>query len=229
MEPTVVRSLLEAIKLEDSGLIARLLEQHHDLVRAYSPFGGSTWLGYAAGEGKLHSVKALLAAGADVNQGSQRDNVAPICNAAGRGHRSVVEHLLSCSARLDTSTSIANPLIWAVTHWERADDTDIVKLLLSAGIDSTVKYPYSERTKFKMPLDAMGKALLWGTPAKAGVIAAWTATGEEQIRELLENAMIAADTHLERYRYGDAKLAEMSHKREMSLQKAIDTALATVF
>jgi Ankyrin repeats (3 copies) len=230
MDPATHRSFRDAVKVDDVGTIGYLLQEYPDAIRAHMPAFDETWLGYAAGEGKLRCVKALVAAGADVNLASQRDSIAPICRAAGRGHRDVVGFLLSCDAVLNVSSSITNPLMWAVTHWEKAEETEIVKMLLRAGINSTVKYAFSGRTKTKMPLDAIGKSLLWGTPSKAGVVAAWNAKGNEsECRKLLSAAMIAADSHVTRHKCGTKKLAEITLKREASLQKAIESAITASF
>lgn len=228
--PQVVRSILDAIKREDCSDILRLLDSNPDQKHWHTPIGGATWLGYAAGEGKIKAVKTLLLAGVDVDQGSDKDNIAPICNATGNGFFDIVEYLIECGAKLNTSTSISNPLMWAVTDWRHADDTSIVSLLLKAGIDSTVAYPYSGRTKTKQPLDATAKSLLWGTPAKAGTIAAWNAQGDEQrIRQLLEHAMTAADTHQTKYAYSSKKIAEMKNKRVNSFKRAVEVALIADF
>ena len=230
MDNADLKALIAAIDAQDLESIARLVLNNPEQKCAHTFFAGATWLGYAAGRGKLISCKALVSAGADVNQGCKRENVAPICNAAGGGHSEVVDYLLRSGARLDVSASVTNPLMWAVTHWQQADDVSIVTMLLTAGIDSTVKYPYSGRTKLKKPLDATAKSFLWGTPAKAGVIAAWNAGDDEiRMRSLLEEAMAAADSHLDRYKYGTKKLLEMRTKRERSMQKAIAAAKATRF
>lgn len=230
IDPLVVRSIIDAINREDCSEIFRIFDAHPEQKQWHTPFGGATWLGYAAGEGRISAVKALTRAGLDINQGSTRDNIAPICNAAGSGHTEIVDYLLACGAHLDTSKSVTNPLIWTATDWRNADDTSIVKLLLKGGIDSTVYYPYSGRTKTKQPLDAIAKSLLWGTPAKAGTIAAWNARGNsDRVRPMLEAAMAAADTHLGKYPYGAKKRAEMGAKREISLQKAEQAAFAAKF
>lgn len=143
IEPLVVRAIIDAIKREDCDEILRLFNSHPEQKRWHTPFGGATWLGYAAGQGRFEVVRALVLAGADVNQGSARENVAPICNAAGNASFEIVEYLLACGAKLNTSSSVVNPLIWTATDWHHADDTSIVRLLLKAGIDSTVAYPYS--------------------------------------------------------------------------------------
>lgn len=230
IEPLVVRAIVDAIRREDCDEILRLFNSHPEQKQWHTPFGSATWLGYAAGEGRIAAVKVLVLAGVDVNRGSARENVAPICNAAGSGSSETVDYLLTCGAHLDTSTSVTNPLIWTATDWRHADDTSVVKLLLKAGIDSTVTYPHSGRTKTKQPLDATAKCFLWGTPSKAGTIAAWNARGDAgRARHLLEAAMAAADTHLERYPYGSKKRAEMSKKREVSLLKAVEAALEAEF
>ena len=224
-----VRKIIDAINEEDSKQIASFFQKYPDQKRAYTFFAGKTWLGYAAGQGKIAAVRSLVMAGLDVNQGCKRDNVNPICDAA-QGHLDIVQYLLGCGAKLDVSTPLTNPLFWAVRHWEQADDTEIVLLLLKAGIDCTVKYKYKSRTKNKRDLDAIATAFLWGTPVKAGVIAAWNAKGNKsKIKNLLKDAMEAADSHVANYKYGEKKLEEIAKKRMQSLDKAMESAFNLEF
>jgi ankyrin repeat protein len=172
----------------------------------------------------------MVMAGLDVNQGCKKENVMPICRAAGYGHYEVVQYLIDCGADLSISTSVENPLFWAVTDWKNAVDTQIVKALLIAGIDTTAKYSYKSKTKNKKDLDAMAKAFLYGTPVKAGVIAAWNAKESNiEVDAILNEAMNTADSHLPSYKYGEKKAKENEQIRERSLRKAIEIALSTNF
>lgn len=226
----MIKEIIEAIDNEDCEQLISIFEEFPEQKSAHTFFAGSTWLGYAAGEGKLRSVKALVEIGLDINQGCKRDNATPICNAAGSGALDVVEYLLNCGAQLNVSSSLENPLIWAVTDWENAEEIEIVKALLKAGIDISTKYQYKSKTKDKKDLDAIAKSLQNGTPTKAGVIAAWKAKGEEaQIKSLLLEAMDAADSHSANYNYGDEKLKEIAKIRTESLNKALQSALSVEF
>lgn len=207
-----VKEIINAIKEENTQEIISFFNKHPEQKRAYTFFAGKTWLGYAVGQGKISVVKTMVMAGLDVNQGCKRDNVKPICDAA-HGHTDIVQYLLSCGAELDVSAPLTNPLFWAVRHWEQADDTETVVLLLKSGIDSTIKYEHKSRTKNKADLDAAATAFLWGTPAKAGIIAAWNAKGnKEQIEKLIKEAEIAAHSHVANYKFGEEKLKKLSSK-----------------
>lgn len=224
-----VKEIISAIKEENSQEIISFFNKYPDQKHAHTFFAGQTWLGYAAGQGKILAVQTLVMSGLNVNQGSKIDNVKPICNAA-HGHTNIVRYLLSCGAELDVSAPLTNPLFWAVRHWQQADDAEIVKLLLKSGIDSTIKYEYKSRTKSKKDLDATATAFLWGTPVKAGVIAAWNAKrSNTKIQNLLEEAQVAAYSHAANYKFGEKKLKEIEQQRTRCLKLAMESALNAAF
>jgi len=220
-----VKEIIKAIKEGNCEELVRIFHDHPEQVNAYTFFAGKTWLGYAAGQGKIKSVQALVDLGLDINQGCKRENVTPICDAAGNGHLEIVQYLLNRGAELNVSSPLENPLIWAVADWNNAEDTKIVEALLKAGIDTNVTYKYTSRTNKKEDLDVIAKAFQCGTPVKAGVIASWNAKGNSsKIEEILNNAMAAADSHEANYNYGEKKLAEMARVRAGSLEKAMAAA-----
>jgi uncharacterized protein len=93
--------------------------------------GGETPLMTAARTGKLGAVKALLAAGADVNAKLPQGQTALIW-AAADGHAPVVEALLAAGAEFRTPLASGfTPMLFAV----RGGHTSIVRMLLSAGVD----------------------------------------------------------------------------------------------
>ena len=88
---TIPKQIVDAIKAEDCNEIKRIFSENPDQITFFTPFGGSTWLGYAAQVGKLQSIKTLIECGIDINAGDKRENVKPICDAASGGHAVIVE------------------------------------------------------------------------------------------------------------------------------------------
>ncbi|GAB3741784.1 hypothetical protein GCM10028794_27850 [Silanimonas algicola] len=216
--------IADAIKREDADSIRRLLRENPDQLNAFAWIGGSTWLRYAAFTGSLTSVRTLVDAGCDINLGDNQAGAAPICWAA-LGHEQIVSFLLSRGAKLDVSRSATNPLFWAVSHWQKADQTEIVLLLLKAGIDSKIAYPYKSKKKVKMDLDAIGSAFLWGTPRKAGVVAAWNCRGNpDSLNSVLAEAQRAALTHIAARKRSSDRQREFDEKTQQILSIATTAA-----
>lgn len=169
--------IIEAINNEDVDTLRTLLDDHPDQLTWNTPFVGQTWLGYAASNGKLKSVRLLVSLGADVNQGDHRENVKPICAAACNDQLEAVAYLLENGAVLDTETSVQNALFSAVV----GRSPRITQRLLEAGIDSTVRY--TSRTMKDM--DAIAFALMRGERKCAELIANWNAKGDQTASSLL--------------------------------------------
>ena len=177
---SVPAKIVDAIKNEDGETLRGLFSDNPDHIEFYTPVGSQTWLGYAAQTGKLEAVKILLDIGFDINVGDKRENVKPICSAA-RGHYDVVKFLIEKGADLDVSLSVRNPLFSAII----GRSPEIVKLLLEAGIDSSVIYN-SDTMK---NMDAVAFALMRGETESAKIIAAWNTDGsEEQVAKYLRDA-----------------------------------------
>lgn len=179
---SITAQIVEAIKNEDRGAIVRLFDKDPGQANTFTPFGGQTWLGYAAQIGKLGSVKALIDIGVDVNAGDRRDNRRPICTAAANDHYDVVAYLLEKGTVLDVSASICNALFAAII----GRSPRIVRLLLEAGIDSNVSY----NSETMRGMDAVAFALMRGEKECAEIIALWNASGD---KEKAKVAMIKAD------------------------------------
>jgi ankyrin repeat protein len=113
----------------------------------------------AAAAGHLALVKALIEFGADINRQGGTFNGTAINEAASQGQREVVEYLLSRHADLDTSDPVRNPLFGAIYN----GNIEIVKLLLSFGIDPTVRYSGQNMTN----MDALDFAIERGQTAIA--------------------------------------------------------------
>ena len=163
--------IIDAIKSDDIEQLKTLLTDNPDQLRCNTFFIGQTWLGYAASIGKLEAMKLLVALGADINQGDHRENVKPICAAASNDQVESVEFLLKNGSILDTETSVQNPLFAAVV----GRSPEVTKLLLEAGIDSTVRY----NTKTMKNMDAMAFALMQGEKSCAEIIANWIADSDK--------------------------------------------------
>jgi ankyrin repeat protein len=173
--------IIDAIKNDAVDALRVLLTDNPEQLTWNTPFAGQTWLGYAGSKGMINSMVLMEEFGADINQGDHRENVKPICSAAANSQVESVEFLLENGAVLDTETSVQNPLFSAVV----GRSPIITKLLLEAGIDSTVRY--SSQTMKNM--DAIAFALMRGEKECAQITANWMASGDEtKAHSLLKEA-----------------------------------------
>lgn len=146
------KSMRKAIRSGDDDRFFNLLTEHPDQLHAITVFG--TWVHFAASHGRLGIVRRLIQLGIDPNAKSGVHNSAPIHIAASDGHREIVEYLLQCGAVLDVSGPEQNPLFGAIY----GGHTEIAKLLIDSGIDTTVRYT-GEQMK---DMDARAFAKEWG-------------------------------------------------------------------
>ena len=165
--------IIESIRNQDCQALESLLKENPEQISAYTLMAGQTWLGYAAQLGKLEAIRTLVKVGCEINQGDKHDGAAPLDSAAANGHYDVVEYLLQAGARLDTTLPVRNPLFAAII----GRSPGIVRLLLEAGIDSTVRY----NSATMKDMDAVAFALMRGEQECARIIALWNAKGDEQI------------------------------------------------
>jgi ankyrin repeat protein len=94
--------------------------------------GGETALMTAARTGKVEAVKALLAAGADVNAKESKRGQTAIMWAAAEGNTEVVQELLRAGADFRTPLNTGfTAFLFAV----REGRSDVVRVLLKAGAD----------------------------------------------------------------------------------------------
>jgi uncharacterized protein len=188
---SVVAQLLEAIKGNELDALTSLLRLHPDQLHYKTPFGGQTWLGYAASDGSLECVRHLVQLGFDINEADPREGRTPLSQ-AGYGNRpDVASYLLESGAAIDTTTSARNPLFAAIVGRSPA----VVKLLLERGIDSTVRY----NSKTMRNMDAVAFALMRGEKECAHIIALWNAKGDEAAAQ---SALREADEIAEDNAYG---------------------------
>ncbi|HET9334862.1 MAG TPA: ankyrin repeat domain-containing protein [Sphingomicrobium sp.] len=176
-------AFVDAIEASDLTTVRSLFESHPEQLHAYTPFGGGTWLHFAAREGSRDVVEYLLGEGIDINVGD-RDDATPLVSAARGGHYEVVRYLLECGAVMDTSASVRNPLFAAISGsiqvnatWDppTGEAPQIVRLFLEQGIDSRVRYNSSTMKN----MDALAFAAMLGANDLARIIALWNAQGDE--------------------------------------------------
>ena len=143
-----------AIKQGNLNELKRLIADDKSRLCMWTPFG--TWLHDAASHGKLEIVHWLVAMGCDIDAYNESSERPPICDAAAEGHAEVVRSLIEAGARLDVSNSVRNPLFSAIVGGLSDSHTAVAKLLIDAGIDTTIRYPNLDN------MDALEYAKEWG-------------------------------------------------------------------
>ena len=123
-----------AIKDGDADEVARLIGDDEAKLSMTTVFG--PWLHLAADYGQLGIAKRLVAMGVDVNACGGVSKGTALAKAADKGHRDVIEFLLSCGAELDVSAPECNPLFGAIYGGHKS----VAQLLLDKGIDPHVTY-----------------------------------------------------------------------------------------
>jgi len=120
--------------------------------------GGMTPLLFAARQGSMDAVNALLDAGADVNQVSGGDKTSPLVLAIANGHFDIALHLLSKGANPNASSENGVTPLYAVLNvqWapkalypqprsylqQKATYLDTMKALLDKGADPNARLKY---------------------------------------------------------------------------------------
>ncbi len=130
----VAKEIRTAIKQGDAEKVKELIADNKDLLNLLTPFG--TWVHVASSRGKLDIVILLIDMGIDINISAGMFGGTAINEAANEGNLEIVDYLLSCGAKLDTSEPEKNPLFSAILSGNK----DIVQLLLNNGIDASVRY-----------------------------------------------------------------------------------------
>ena len=155
-DPKVATSVvkLEAAKLDDNGNPIPVKKGDETITGGNSFMGGMTALLFAARDGNLDAVHALLQAGADINQASAGEHSTPLVIAIANGHYEVGKFLLDHGA----NPNIANidgltplyatinmqyaPVSWApnpLTDQEKITHLDLMKALLEHGADPNAR------------------------------------------------------------------------------------------
>lgn len=140
IDQSLMRQTRIAIRSGDDAEAITLIDSDPEQVSFITPFG--SWLHVAAVFGRLRVVQHLLQKGANVNVKAGTFGGSPINEAASKGHLDVVLALLQSGASLDTSEPERNPLFSAIY----GGHMEVVKLLLSHGIDPSIKYSGSNMT-----------------------------------------------------------------------------------
>jgi len=150
----VYKQIRKSIKNGDLAEVIRLLSGDESLFEIDTPFG--KWLHMAAAYGKLEIVQWLISQGMDVNTRGATIEGRPLDEAAAAGYAEVVDFLIANGASLDVSDSVRNPLLAAVVGGLSDSHTTVAKLLVDAGIDTTIRYPNLDN------MDALEYAREWG-------------------------------------------------------------------
>jgi len=137
-----------AAKPEDDGMFRPPRE------RGATEIGGMTALLFAARDGHLDAARALIEAGADVNQASAGDKSTPIVMAAANGHFDLTKFFLDYGADPNVANDLgltalyaAVDLQWAPKGWfpnpsiaqEQTSYLDLMKSLLDAGANPNAR------------------------------------------------------------------------------------------
>lgn len=147
------KSIRTAIKQGDLVTVTKMLSEDRSRLNwNVKPFG--SWLHIAATNGQLRIMEWLIEQGMDVNQKAGVSDSGPLDEAASNGHLETVRCLISHGATLDISNSVGNPLFGAI----HGGHTDVAKLLIDSGIDTSVKYNGENMTN----MDALAFAKEWG-------------------------------------------------------------------
>ena len=145
---------LEDEKLDDNGNPLPKTEASGTVTGGNKIMGGMTALLFAARGGHLEAVRALLGAGADVNQLSAGDRSSPLVIAVSNGHYEVGQFLVDHGAdpnlpNVDGLTPLYAtidmqyaPVSWApnpLTVQEKVSHLDLMKALLAHGANPNAK------------------------------------------------------------------------------------------
>jgi uncharacterized protein len=132
-------AIRKAIKADNISEVVRLIGDDPKILGLDTPFG--TWIHMAAAHDKLEITRWLLSKGLDVNARGKTIEGRPLDEAAANGHFQVAKCLVDAGASLDVSESVRNPLFSAIVGGLSKGHTEIAKLLIERGIDTTIRYP----------------------------------------------------------------------------------------
>lgn len=154
------KEVIAAIKANDRKILILMLRSDFELLHLNTPLG--SWLHIATEYSKMEIIELLLELGINVNVKGGPSGGSPLNIAASEGNVELVQYFLEYGAEMDISEPERNPLFSAI-HYGR---TDVVKLLLNAGIDVQVKYS----GKTMKDMDALAFAKEWGRAEIASIV-----------------------------------------------------------
>jgi ankyrin repeat protein len=138
------------LEKNDSVGLDQLLTKHPELINVTTYFAGGTLLHFAAGESDPKSMQVLVKHGFDIDKRGQLFGDAALQTACANGRLENAKLLLDLGAAIDTSESFRNPLFAAIY----AASPETVELLLTRGIDPTIRYTMEDGAV----MDALGFA-----------------------------------------------------------------------
>ncbi len=133
-QTNLIKAIRNAIRQGDINGVKAIIESYPESLKAITAFG--TWLHVAASMGQIDILKYLIQSGLDPNTEAGTFNAGAINRAAREGHYNIVEYLISCGAKLDTSEPDRNPMFAAIYGGHK----DVVQLLIDNGINSAIRY-----------------------------------------------------------------------------------------
>lgn len=128
------RSMLNAVRHGDLEKIKAILDEDFDYLHKLTPFG--SWLHIAVSAGQKSVAKYLIEQGIDININGGVSGGNPLNAAAQEGQREMVYFLIKRGACFDISEPERNALFSAIYDGH----TDIARILVEAGIDTSVRY-----------------------------------------------------------------------------------------
>lgn len=117
---------------------------------------GNTPMHIAAYLGRLKALKTLKNLGANPNS-FNRDGTTPLNLAAQKGHKNIVDYLLSLKDIVLIDRNGRNPLHFAIA--EKVQDCDLFVALLKAGVDPALKDPTKNISPLEMNYPPLQEAL----------------------------------------------------------------------
>jgi ankyrin repeat protein len=219
--------------------VTYLLEKGADKNKATT--AGVTPIFIASQIGHLEIVKALVAAGADVNIARKGSGITPLYSASEKGHLEIVKTLLEAGADVNKATTVSGTTVSGTTPLFIASfkgHLEIVKALVAAGADMNIAITDAGVTPLyvateKGHLETV-KTLL---EAGADVNKARTDTGvtplyiasEKRHLEIVKTLLEAgADANMALTSIGNTPLYVASEKGDLEIVKALVAAGADV-
>jgi ankyrin repeat protein len=132
---TLVPGVKRALENNNFQEVEEILGQNPGLLEFDTVVFGS-WLNYACAKGQIEWVKFFIRKGLSPNRKSGDKNGNSLNSAASKGHSDIVRFLLGLGIEMDVSEPTANPLFGAIL----AGSVETVRILIDAGIDTTVRY-----------------------------------------------------------------------------------------